>query len=222
MRFVIKIGGHLLDNNATIFKKYADQIKNLAETGHKLSVVMGGGYAARNWINLARSLGANEAALDEIGILISRLNAYLEIQLLSTLAYPTPPQSLKEFDVAWASSKIVVLGGLTPGQSTTGVSAIIAERIYADRLIILTNVDGVFTDEPTSPSAVFLPSVSIEQLASIISGRPALAGTYELLDDVSIKILKRSRIPTLITNGLYENVVVDAAFFKAKGTVIKY
>jgi uridylate kinase len=222
MRFVIKIGGHLLDSDAEIFRRYAVQLKSLAEAGHKLSVVMGGGQAARSWINLARSLGANEAALDEIGIVISRLNAYLEIQLLPSLAYPNPPQSLKEFDLAWLSSKIVVLGGLTPGQSTTGVSAIIAERIYADRLIILTNVDGVFTEEPSSASAIFLPTVSIEQLSTIIAGRPALAGTYDLLDDVSIKILKRSRIPTLITNGSHENVVVDAALFRAKGTEIKY
>jgi len=219
---VVKIGGHLLDEGEASFSKYATQIKSLVEAGHRIAVVVGGGNQARRWIELLRTLGSNEAALDEIGIMVSRLNAYVLIQCLPQLAYPLIPTTMQEFDSGWVNSNVVVMGGLTPGQSTTAVAAILAERVNADRLIILTNVDGVYTENPAISSSEFLPQVHIDELAKIVSQKPAFAGTYDLVDDVLIKVLRRSKIPTIITNGRHENIIIEAALFKARGTTIIY
>lgn len=220
MRLAVKIGGHLLDEGAEAFKRYSEQLKRLTELGHKLAVVVGGGSQARAVINLARSLGIGESLLDEIGIQMSRINAYILAGLLSELCYPTPPTKLDEFDQAWAVSNIVVMGGLMPGQSTTAVATLVAERIKADRLIILTSVDGVYSDDPSSPNAKLLPEISVDELGRLIAEKPALAGTYDLIDDVSVKILKRSHIPTIITNGKLEDIIIRASLFKSPGTVL--
>lgn len=222
MRFVIKIGGHLLDEGATAYTSFSQQIKTLAEAGHRIAVVVGGGSGARIWIDLLRKLGATEAALDEVGIMVSRINAFIMIQLLNQMAHPVVPENLREFDAAWGSSNLVVMGGLTPGQSTSAVAAILAERTSADRLIVLTNVDGVYTDDPSLPSSKFLSEVSIDELSRIISNKPALAGTYFLVDDVFVKIMRRSRTPAIIANGLKNNILIDATLFRANGTVVTY
>ncbi|MEM0121138.1 MAG: UMP kinase [Thermoprotei archaeon] len=222
MRFTVKIGGHLLDEGPDAYRKYAEQLRSLTELGHKLAVVIGGGTQARSMINIGRALGINESFLDDIGIQISRINAYIMIRLLPEFCYPKPPTSLDEFDSAWNTSNTVVLGGLTPGQSTTAVAGLIAERIRADRLIILTSVNGVYTDEPSSPNAKLLSSVNIDELRKLISEKPALAGTYDLIDDASIKILKRSHIPTIITSGKLDNIIIDAGLFRSVGTVVTY
>ncbi|PSN96864.1 hypothetical protein B9Q09_01385 [Candidatus Marsarchaeota G2 archaeon ECH_B_SAG-C16] len=222
MRFTIKIGGHLLDEGADAYRKYSEQLRGLTELGHKLAVIVGGGTYARTMINIGRTLGLSESFLDDIGIQVSRINAYIMIHLLPEFCYPNPPTSFDEFDSAWTTSNTVVLGGLTPGQSTTAVAALIAERIRADRLIILTSVSGVYTDEPSSPNARLLPSVHIDELGKLIAEKPALAGTYDLIDDASIKILKRSHIPAIITSGKRDNIIIDASLFKSTGTVITY
>lgn len=221
MNITVKIGGHLLDKGAEPFRDYATQIGKLIAEGHKVAVVVGGGERARDWINVARKLGGSEAVLDEIGILASRLNAYVQIQPLSGKVYPRPPESLAEFDLAWSTGRSVIMGGLTPGQSTTAVAAILAERTLASRLIILTNVDGVYTKKPGTPGANLLKKVNIEELTHIVAGNPALAGTYDLLDSVAVKILHRARIPTFVVNGLKRNIIIDAASSN-RGTEIVY
>ena len=40
------------------------------------------------------------------------------------------------------------MGGLTPGQSTTSVSLEVTEYINAEKLVILTDVDGIFDKDP--------------------------------------------------------------------------
>jgi len=222
MRFAIKIGGHLLDEGEKAFRGYSAQLKDLAELGHKLAVIVGGGSHARAIIELARSLGVSESFLDEIGIQVSRINAYIMIKTLPEICYPIPPTTLAEFDRAWSTSNMVIMGGLMPGQSTTAVATLVAERIRADRLIILTSVSGVYTDNPTSPNAKLLSSIHVDDLAKIVAEKPALAGTYDLIDDMSIKILRRSRIPAIITSGKLDNIIIEASSFKSPGTVLLY
>ncbi len=171
---------------------------------------------------MGRALGLNEGLLDDIGISVTRLNAYLLAHMLGRDCYPLQPTSLKELDQALAGSKAAVLGGLTPGQSTTAVAAVVAERICADRFVVLTNVDGVFSAKPSEPGSVLLKKVSLDELVKILSLNPALAGTYDLFDDVALKILRRSRIPTIVANGKTDSAIRRAVGKRPLGTMITY
>ena len=99
-------------------------------------IVAGGGKIARHYISHARSSGADESTLDELGIEISRLNAKLLIYALKGKAYSHPPITLKEAQHAVDSGLIVVAGGLHPGQSTNGTAALIAEKTKAVQFIL--------------------------------------------------------------------------------------
>ena len=51
------------------------------------------------------------------------------------------PKNLEEVAMATDSGKIVVAGGLHPGQSTNATSALIAETVEASRFVNATDVN---------------------------------------------------------------------------------
>lgn len=204
LKIAVKIGGHVFPSRLDLNKisDYAEMFKRLTSDGHRLIVVTGGGEEARKYINATRRLGGSELVCDLIGIQISRLNARLLISRLGKDAYPEPPTSVEELRKAFETEKIVVLGGLQPGQSTNAVAAVSAESINADLLINATDVDGVYMADPgKDPNAKKLDEIDADELLKKILSRELWAGSYELFDPVAIKIVKRSKILTRIIDG---------------------
>lgn len=204
---VLKIGGSLLFDQMTL---NVDRVQNFAQfvvnqPGIR-AIVVGGGEFARFYIDSGRALGASEAECDLMGTAITRLNGQLLIQALADRAYPRVPESIERFAEAYATGKVIVVGGFTPGQSTTSVSLIVAEYLHADLLLILTNVDGIYDNDPYKfPDAVRFSSVTVEQLQEILQQgagtRQAAAGEYRIFDPVSIEIVKRSNVPVHLVSG---------------------
>ncbi len=75
MRIVLRIGGSVVASpvNTELISKYADVVRALKEQGHEVAVVVGGGALAREFIAIAKKLGLDEQAQDEIAISVSRL-----------------------------------------------------------------------------------------------------------------------------------------------------
>ncbi|MHA1652498.1 MAG: UMP kinase [Candidatus Thorarchaeota archaeon] len=206
MRAVLKLGGSLLysdagEVNLDRIRAYADTLTNLIQTGHRFVVIVGGGRPARTFVSAARALGANEAQCDWLGIKIARLNAELFCAALGDLAYPNVVDSLDELETGFCTGRVVLMGGLTPGQSTNAVAALAAELVGADILLNATNVDGVYDRDPKSPGAKRLERVTIRELERILSGGGTRAGEYRLFDPVAIRVVARSRIRTVIFDG---------------------
>jgi uridylate kinase len=204
MKIAIKLGGFLFpaDLDSDKIRTYGDLISKIHRDGNQVVVVTGGGKNARRYIDAARRNGASEALCDQIGILASRLNAKLFIISLGDDAYPDVPESVEALKRVFQLGKIVVMGGLQPGHSTNAVTAIAAETVGAQLLINVTNVDGVYTADPKKdPNAKKMDEVSTEKLLSLTSSESVAAGSYELMDPVSIKIIERSHIPTWIISG---------------------
>jgi len=201
MKLVIKIGGHLFPSelNPGRINEFTSILKDLQRKSHNITVVAGGGANARLYIQAARKLGSDESYCDDIGIHFARLNAKLLISGLGDDSYPTVAENTAELRAHHISDKITVMGGLQPGQSTNAVAAIAAEIVGADLLVNGTDVDGVYTDDPKLyPDAKKLDEVSIDQLLEIIVKGKSSAGGYKLLDPVAVKIIERSKIPTII------------------------
>ncbi len=212
MRAVLKLGGSLLykradEVNIERVKDYAKTLTTLVKEGHQIAIVVGGGKPARSFISAARMLGASEAQCDWLGIKVARLNAELLCAALGEVAFPKIAETLDEMETAFTSGKIVLMGGLTPGQSTNAVAALVAEIIHADKLLNATNVDGVYDQDPKNPGAKRFDTITIDHLAEVLSGGGTKAGEYRLFDPVAIRVVARSRIPTIIFNGEHpENV----------------
>ena len=196
---VIKFSGKVFGvENIKILKDYARFLVKLSKT-HQPIVVAGGGKIARHFISHARSSGADESTLDELGIEISRLNAKLLIYALKNKAYPHPPTSLKEAKNAVDSGLIVVAGGLHPGQSTNGTAALIAEKVNAVQFLNATDVKGIYDSDPNkSKKAKLFKTIELKKLRGMLVKEDSVAGGYDLMDIVALKIIERSKIKTRV------------------------
>ncbi len=203
MKIVITIGGSIIikDNNYKKFKAYADVLKDM-NNENQLFIVVGGGKPARSYIEIARGLKASEAACDDIGIDVTRLNAKLLIMALGEDAYPEVARNFHEALEFSVSSRIVIMGGTEPAHSTDAVGSILAEFVGADLMINATSVDGLYDKDPNKfKDAKKFDEITPTQMLSILSTKENKAGTYEFLDTTAIQIIKRSNIKTLIVNG---------------------
>ena len=198
-RIVIKLSGKVFGMERTKeLKDYAAFFVKQSKICQPV-IVAGGGKIARYFINHARSSGADESTLDELGIEISRLNAKLLIYALKDNAYPHPPTNLTEVKQAVDSGLIVVTGGLHPGQSTNGTAALIAEKINAAEFLNATDVDGIYDSDPNkNKKAKQFKRIELKDLRSLLVHEDSMAGGYDLMDIVALKVIERSKIKTKI------------------------
>jgi uridylate kinase len=198
-RIVIKLSGSLfgMDDEKTL-KDYATFLFRISKICQPI-IVAGGGKIARHYISHARSSGADESTLDELGIEVSRLNAKLLIYALQDKAYPHPPTNLKEVTHAADSGLIVITGGLHPGQSTNATAALIAEKVRASVFLNATDVDGVYDSDPNkNKNAKRFKRIELKKLRNMLVHQESIAGSYDLMDIVALKVIERSKIKTRI------------------------
>jgi len=198
-RIVIKLSGRIFGiDNVKVLKDYASFLVKISKICQPI-VIAGGGNIARHYISHARSSGADESTLDELGIEISRLNAKLLIYALKNKAYSHPPTTLQEVRHAVDDGLIVVTGGLHPGQSTNGTAALIAEKVKAEQFLNATDVDGVYDMDPNKyKNAKKFKQIELKNLKNMLVHEDSVAGGYDLMDIVALKIIERSKISTRI------------------------
>ena len=198
-RVVIKLSGKVFGmSNDKLLKDYSTFLVRISKICQPV-VVAGGGNIARHYISHARSSGADESTLDELGIEVSRLNAKLLIYALKNKAYPHPPTTLQEVRHAVDSGLIVITGGLHPGQSTNGTAALIAEKIKAAEFLNATDVDGIYDSDPNKTKrAKKFKRIELKKLRSLLVHEDSVAGGYDLMDIVALKVIERSKIKTRV------------------------
>jgi len=222
--YVVKLGGHvLMDERGSlrhhVLSKYVDVVASLWREGVNVHTVVGGGRAARLYIEALASLGASKAFQDIIGIEVAKLNAKLLAYALNTKGVSTLfADTLTSVDPCGDS--LYVMGGLSPAQSTAAVAALLAEAVRATKLVIATDVEGLYTEDPKkSPGATLLRRIGIREVMEILrlEWEP---GSYKLLDAVALQVIERSKIPTCIVNGLEPQNIEKAIRGEEVGTLI--
>ena len=172
-----------------------------ASQQRRVLAVVGGGAVARTYIKGARELGAGETALDDIGIAVTRINARVLLAALPK-AYPLPPRTFDEAILASHSFPIVVMGGTHAGHTTDAVTVMLGDKARASRVVIATNVDGVYTADPKKdPKAKLLPRLTHEDLVRITSGGDAKAGSAGVIDPLGAKMLARAGLECAVVDG---------------------
>jgi uridylate kinase len=215
MKIVLSLGGSVLlgsepkgvsEGLVKRIKEFARAIKKLSEE-HSIFVVVGGGRVSREYIGIARSLGADETYSDYIGIAVTRINA-----MLLSLAIDNAPKTIPEdFIRAYELSTVhpvVVMGGTFPGHTTDATAALLAEFVDADLLLNATSVDGVYSADPkVDEAAKRFERLSFSELVEIISRGEVKAGSSNVIDLLAAKIIQRSGIRTIIFLGTPENIL---------------
>jgi uridylate kinase len=222
MKVVVTVGGSIIikDGDHKKFKDYADVLFEM-NNENEIFVVVGGGKPAREYIGIARGLGISEAACDDIGIEVTRLNAKLLIMALGDAAYPRVANNFHEAMEFSVSGKIVVMGGTEPAHSTDAVGSILAEFVCADLLINATSVDGLYDKDPNKyDDAQMYEKITPTEMMSILSSKEIKAGTYEFFDMTAIQIIKRSSIKTRIVNGENPENILKAVNTEIGTTII--
>lgn len=198
---VISLGGSVVvadDTTSVYFSELAELIHRFV-TKYRIFLVIGGGHPARTYIQRGRKLHLTENQLDEIGIMLTRVNARLLSYVLDA-HQEMIPESTDE--AAKQDSQIVIMGGTVPGHSTDFVGAELAMKVRAYRYVIATNVDGVYDKDPRKYSdARFLSTVHIDELLEQYGSGWDSAGSNMVIDGPALKLIKDHSLATSVING---------------------
>ncbi|MEM1586334.1 MAG: UMP kinase [Candidatus Bathyarchaeia archaeon] len=224
MRLVIRVGGSVLASppNPNLMHKYANLIRDLRIRGHEIAVVVGGGKMAREFIELARSLGLSEQEQDELAISVSRLFAQALSMKVGGYQWREVPATIKDAIRILSERGIVIMGGIRPGMTTDAVAALVASEAGADLIIKATDQEGIFTKDPKKyPDAEKLDEIKFDDLEKILSENRHRAGIHQIIDPEAIRILREKRIKTVVVNGFNPENVLLAVSGMRVGTIIQ-
>jgi uridylate kinase len=223
MRIVLRIGGSVVASpiNPVLIRQYVELFRELKAQKHELAIVVGGGNLARGLIAVAKDVGLDESAQDEIAISISRVFAQLFMKKLGTVGCGRVPLTVEEAAECLAEGKVVVMGGLKPGMTTDTVAAMVAEKVKADLLLKATDQEGVYDKDPRNyQDAVKLDHLSFEDLGRVLSQSKHTAGIHQVIDPEAFKILKSHHVRVVVVNGFKIGNVLMAIQGKRVGTLI--
>ncbi|MGB9914082.1 MAG: UMP kinase [Candidatus Bathyarchaeales archaeon] len=219
----MRIGGSVVASpvNTDLISKYAEIVQTLKEQGNEVVVVVGGGALAREFIAIAKKLGLDEPAQDELAISVSRLYAQLFLKTLGDMGCKQVALTLDDVVEYLNEGKIVVMGGLKPGITTDTVAALAAERVKADLLVKGTDQEGVYNKDPRKHAdAVKLDRLSFDDLATVFIEHKHRAGIHQIIDPEAIKVLKRGCMRLVVVNGFRPENILAAVRGESVGTVI--
>ncbi|HVA82933.1 MAG TPA: UMP kinase [Candidatus Aquilonibacter sp.] len=221
----VSLGGSGVTDSSGIDQKRVKKFIGVLQKNRKYRfiVVVGGGKPARMYINSLRHKGISNQFLDSVGILVTRLNAFAvkEFAPKSLSVYPKIVESLDEAKSAIRKKRVVFMGGLHPGITTDGVTALVCDAVGSKLLINLSSEPYVYDRNPELPGAKRFETLSYDQLLSLSKkyGQPE-PGLNFIFDITASRIVKRSRIEVRFA-GYSAQSFADAITGKHRGTTVK-
>lgn len=223
--FVVSLGGSVFFNEklrAPEIAKFCEILNELIREGNQFVLVVGGGRVARVYQAGAKSMGANNFELDEVGIAVTRANALFFTYGIdnSWRGVLTDP---KEAERVLLLGKTPIFGGTIPGQTTDAVGAIIAELMGAD-FINVSNVDGIYSADPAKePGARMYKELTHTKMVSLLKAQASKPGAHTFVDPHAAAILQRSKIRSYFISGNdvenFKSIIRGNPEFK--GTIVR-
>lgn len=182
-RVLLKLSGESLAGDgeyglsADVLRSYAQQIRQVADSGVQVGIVIGGGNIFRGMQGAGE--GFDRVKGDQMGMLATIINSIaLESVLRSEGVEAKVLTSVRMEPIGEFYSKdkaldylrrgyVVIIGGGTsnPYFTTDSASALRAIEIEADVLLKGTRVDGIYTADPEkNPNAVKFPEITFDEV----------------------------------------------------------
>jgi uridylate kinase len=201
---VVSLGGSLIvpdtiDTEFLIaFKQIIDQ--ELAR-GRRFVIITGGGNTARAYQRAAKTVSAlTPEDVDWLGIHATRLNAHLLRTIFYKEAHPIIVTNAKE-DPLPGDARLIIAAGFRPGASTDLRAVELAQRIGAQRLINLSNIDYVYEKDPKQfPDAKPITEMAWAAFRKILPDKwgPGLNSPF---DPVAAREAEKLELEVAIING---------------------
>ncbi|MDR3115587.1 MAG: UMP kinase [Treponema sp.] len=172
------------------------------ESQRRFILVVGGGGPARIWQQAYRSISGTAVSpeqADWIGIMATRLNAELIRGILGpwcTQAVVTDPTQ------AVLEGRVLVAAGWKPGFSSDYDAVLLAERFKADKVINLSNIERIYTDEPrTHPEAKPIDTISWAEFRTLVGDDEWVPGKHVPFDPIASRHAAHISLPVICAAG---------------------
>ncbi len=170
---VMSVGGSLIVPDQ-IDTDFLSSLKTLIETdvanNRRFILIAGGGRTARNYQEAARTVAPlSDDDLDWLGIHSTHLNGHLLRTIFRDIAHPIMIKNPDDILDVPKEVPVIVAGGYRPGASTDLRAIQIADRVGAKKVVNLSNIDYVYTDDPrTNPDAQKIEDITWEKFRKLI------------------------------------------------------
>lgn len=207
-RVLLKLSGESLMGNqnygidGNMLETYAEEIKEIADTGVQVAIVIGGG-------NIFRGLKGNKTGIDRVqgdymGMLATVINSIglqsilqqknVNCKLLSGLSIdPVCEEMSRQRAIEYLSAgNVVIISGGTgnPFFTTDTASALRAIEVKADVILKGTRVDGIYTADPEKdPNAVKYLNLSFDE---------AIEKKLNIMDLTAFTLCQENKMPIIV------------------------
>ncbi|REJ29170.1 UMP kinase [Caldibacillus debilis] len=231
-RIVLKLSGEALAGdegfgiNPAVIKSIARQIKEVAELGVEVAVVVGGGNIWRG--KIGSEMGMDRATADYMGMLATVMNSLALQDSLEQFGIETRVQtSIEMRQVAepyirrrairhLEKKRVVIFAGGTgnPYFSTDTTAALRAAEIEAEVILMAkNNVDGVYTADPkVDKNAKKLQELSYLDL---------IKDGLQVMDSTASSLCMDNDIPLIVFSITEEGNIKRAVMGEKIGTIVR-
>jgi len=195
-----KVDSAVLSGFLSEIKRYLSQNKD-----DKLIFVCGGGAPARVYQQAYREVVSDPAmqdasAQDWIGIKATHINAELVKAVFGDLCKDKVVTDPTDEGISF-SGRVLVAGGWKPGFSTDTDAVYLARRFGAAKVINLSNIAKVYTDDPRkNPDAKPIDSISWADFRKMV-GDEWVPGKNAPFDPIASRMAQESGITVICADG---------------------
>ncbi|WP_053362151.1 UMP kinase [Bacillus sp. FJAT-27251] len=231
-RVVLKLSGEALAGeqgfgiNPTVIKNVASQVKELADLGVEVAVVVGGGNIWRG--KIGEEMGMDRATADYMGMLATVMNSLALQDSLEHEGVETRVQtSIEMRQVAepyirrrairhLEKTRVVIFAAGTgnPYFSTDTTAALRAAEIEAEAILMAkNNVDGVYSADPRTNK----DAVKYDELSYLDVIKEGLA----VMDSTASSLCMDNDIPLIVFSIMEEGNIKRAVMGERIGTIVR-
>lgn len=237
-RVVVKVGSNVLTQaggklNVTRVSALVDQIAWMRHHGYEVILVTSGAVACgRRELLIDHELDSVEqrqlySAVGQVKLVNLYYDLFREygMHVGQVLTMKENFQTDEQYQNQRACMEVMLQNGVIPVVNENDtvcvtelmftdndeLSGLIAKMMKAERLILLSNIDGVYTGDPSDPQSELIRTVKPgEDLSQYIQAKKSSAGRGGMASKYhTASTLSKEGVCVIIANGERENILVD-------------